>query len=77
MKKSCDQGELLAVSEGEPMAVMVGSVAAGRHGTGVVAVSLLLIHKQESERQKQIVPGVDSCNLKVYCLITYKAIHTS
>lgn len=53
MKKYCDQGELLAVLEGEPMAVMVGSVAEGRHGTGVVAVSLLLIHKQESETQAE------------------------
>lgn len=71
VKKHCDQDKLFAVSEGEPMAIMVGSVAAGGHGTGVVAVSLLLIHKQESERQKQIIPGVDFCNLKVYCLITY------
>lgn len=52
MKKYCDQGELFAVLEGEPMAVMVGSVAEGRHGTGV-AVSLLLIHKQESETQAE------------------------
>lgn len=53
MKKYCDQGELFAVLEGEPVAVMVGSVAEGRHGTGVVAVSSRLIHKQEAETQAE------------------------
>ena len=35
------------------MTVMVESMAAGRHGNGVVAESLYLIHQQQSERQRQ------------------------
>lgn len=50
MKKYCDQGELFAVLEGEPMAVMVGSVAEGRHGTGVVSSCQLTSDPQAGVR---------------------------
>jgi hypothetical protein len=42
--------DLLRVSEGESMGIMVRSKVAGRHGVRAVAGSLHFIHKHEAGR---------------------------
>ena len=46
-------GPYFLVSEGESMATMVGSMAAGRQaGAGAVAESFHLIHKHKAEAER-------------------------
>lgn len=64
VKRHCIQGNLqkkalnwgLAYSSSEPMAIMAGSTAAGRQGTG--AESSHLTHKQEAEGDSLRLAGV-------------------
>lgn len=50
-------GALLTGSEGESMATMIVSKAAGRHNTGAEAKNLHQFYKQEAESKTRLAVG--------------------